>query len=292
MRLSEKHSKPFLLILGFTLIGLLGAVDYLTGFELSLGVFYLLPIAFVAWFVSNRAGLAASVVSALTWFLADKFAGETLSHPLIAGWNAISRLGFFVVVALLLSRLKTLLENEKDSARTDHLTGAANVRSFYEITEVEITRARRYGHPFTVIYMDADNFKAVNDLSGHLIGNALLCRVVDTIKSSLRASDSVARLGGDEFGVLLPETGRESAQIVARKMQEQLVREMQNQGWPVTFSIGVVTCVAPPSTVEELIKLADDSMYEVKRSGKNRIKHEIVGYKSQAQYITSGIVEP
>jgi diguanylate cyclase (GGDEF) domain len=292
MRWSEKHSKPSLLILGFTFIGLLGAVDYLTGFELSLGVFYLLPIALVAWFVSNRAGLVASVVSAITWFLADKLAGETLSHPLIAYWNAISRLCFFVVVALLLTRLKAVLENEKDSARTDHLTGAANVRAFYEITEDEITRARRYGHPFTVIYMDADNFKAVNDRSGHLIGNALLRRVVDTIKSNLRASDSVARLGGDEFGVLLPETGRESAQIVVRKMQEQLVREMQNQGWPVTFSIGVLTCVEPPSTVEELIKLADDSMYEVKSSGKNGIKHEVVGYKSRVQDMRSRIVEP
>jgi GGDEF domain-containing protein len=71
-------------------------------------------------------------------------------------------------------------------------------------------------------------------------------------------------------------------------MQEQLVREMQNQGWPVTFSIGVLTCVEPPSTVEELIKLADDSMYEIKSGGKNGIKHEVVGVKD----ITSRIMEP
>jgi len=279
MRLFEKHSKPFLLLLGFTLIGLLGAVDYVTGYELSVGVFYLIPIALFAWFVSNRAGLVASVVSAITWFLADKLAGEPLSHPLIAYWNAFTRLCFFAVVALLLTRLRAVLENEKDSARTDPLTGAVNVRAFYEITEVEMERARRYRHPFTVIYMDADNFKFVNDRSGHLIGNALLRRVVDTIKSNLRASDSVARLGGDEFGVLLPETGHQSAQIVVRKIQEELVKEMQNQGWPVTFSIGVLTCVAPPSTVEEVVKLADDSMYEVKSSGKNGIKHRVVGDK-------------
>jgi GGDEF domain-containing protein len=83
---------------------------------------------------------------------------------------------------------------------------------------------------------------------------------------------------------LLPETGRESAQIVVRKMQEQLVREMQNHGWPVTFSIGVLTCVEPPSTVEEVIKLADDSMYEVKSSGKIESNTKCRAQESGAKY--------
>lgn len=137
----------------------------------------------------------------------------------------------------------------------------------------EILRARRHGHPFTVIYIDLDNFKTVNDTLGHSVGNTLLRHVVDTLKGTVRATDLVARLGGDEFVILLPETDRDSAKVLVSKLREQLLDAMQSQGWPVTFSVGVLTCISSPANVDELIRAADAIMYEAKKTGKNAIRY-------------------
>lgn len=272
----EKRSKSFILICGFTLILLLGVVDYYTGFEVSFAVFYLPPVALVAWFASKRVAVITSIASAATWQAANQLAGEHFSHPLIPLWNAATRLGFFLVVALLLARLKQSLTRESDLARTDFLTGAANPRAFYELAQMEISRVRRYGHAFSVAYLDADNFKAVNDRLGHHVGSQLLVRVVDVVQQNLRATDVVARIGGDEFAILLPETGAEQAMAVVQKLRERLSAEMRGADWPVTFSVGLLTCADPPHTVDEMIKIADGLMYEVKQAGKDAVRHEVL----------------
>lgn len=271
-----ERSKFFILLSGFALILLLGVIDYSTGFELSFSVFYLLPVALVAWFGSKRSAIITSIVSAVTWQEANRLAGEHFSHPLIPVWNASTRLGFFLVVAILLTKLKESLSHQSELARTDFLTGAANPRAFYEIAQMEINRARRYGRPFSVAYFDADNFKAVNDQLGHHVGSQLLVRVVEVIRQGLRATDVVARIGGDEFAILLPETGEEQGGIVLRKIHDRLSSEMRDSSWAVTFSVGLLTCVDPPHTVDEMIKIADSLMYKVKESGKNAIKHEVL----------------
>jgi len=125
-------------------------------------------------------------------------------------------------------------------------------------------------------YMDIDNFKGVNDRFGHQTGNNLLRLVAHRIKANVREVDTVARLGGDEFAILLTETGSESAQAVFRKLQKDLLEAMQENKWPVTFSMGAVTFMRPPIDVEEMIKKADELMYMAKKSGKNTIKHEVL----------------
>jgi diguanylate cyclase (GGDEF)-like protein len=102
--------------------------------------------------------------------------------------------------------------------------------------------------------------------------------VTETIKRNIRATDLVARMGGDEFAILLPETARDSAHAVSRKIRKLLLDSMEENGWPVTFSIGLVTLVdsAASCTVDDLIRMADDLMYSAKEEGKNRIKHGIV----------------
>jgi diguanylate cyclase (GGDEF)-like protein len=96
---------------------------------------------------------------------------------------------------------------------------------------------------------------------------------VQYTQTSLRKTDIVARLGGDEFAILLPETGQAAAAAFFSRIQKGLLEEMQKDGWPVTFSIGVLTCLEAPRSIDEVIRLADDLMYSVKRDGKNAVTY-------------------
>lgn len=179
------------------------------------------------------------------------------------------------------SQLNLVLQREKEFARTDMLTGLANRRAFYEALQMERARAARYGRPITLAYVDLDNFKRVNDTLGHAVGDELLARVADLLRQTLRASDTVGRLGGDEFALLLPETSAQAAEILLHKLASVLTDAMQTKKWPVTFSIGAAAFLGDPTPVEEMIRTADELMYSVKKSGKNRISVALIGGASQ-----------
>jgi diguanylate cyclase (GGDEF)-like protein len=156
------------------------------------------------------------------------------------------------------------------------LTELLNMRAFYDLAYVEVNRARRFKRPFTVAYMDVDNFKMVNDQFGHETGNILLRLIADTLKANIRAIDLTARLGGDEFVILLGETGSESAHVVFSKLQEQIIDAFDRNRWPVTLSIGAVTYNKPPDTIDDMLRKTDKLMYSAKNSGKNKIIYELV----------------
>ena len=271
----EKLSKPLWLAITCLLIMGLGTLDFLTGYELSFSLFYLLPIALVAWFAGKRFGIAASIISACVWLAADVLSGNQYSHPVIYFWNSAIRFGFFIIVTLLLALLKNTLEHEKSLSRIDRLTGATSADFFYDVLQTEIDRFKRYKHTFTVAYIDLDNFKTVNDRLGHSMGDTVLRTVVQHTLDELRKTDIVARLGGDEFAILLPETDHITAQVVLSKIQQGLLIEMEKSGLPVTFSIGATTFTATPDTANELIKMVDDLMYTVKNNGKNAIQYSV-----------------
>jgi diguanylate cyclase (GGDEF)-like protein len=157
-----------------------------------------------------------------------------------------------------------------------------NSRFFYGLLQIEINRLDRYGRPFTMAYIDIDDFKAVNDRYGHSVGDQVLCRLVESSQKLIRKTDVLARLGGDEFALLLPETNQEAARVAIEKMGRALSMEMERSQWPVTFSIGVLTCTGAPRTADELVKMADEAMYSVKRNLKNGIE-----YSSFAGYPTT-----
>lgn len=274
MRL-ERQSKPLLTASGFAFIGIIGILDFLTGYELAFSLFYLFPILLLTWLTSLRWAIAASFFSAFIWLLADVAAGSNYSSPIIYIWNTLVRLSFFIISTILLSSFRRALEHERELARRDFLTGAINSRNFYEIMQMEIDRFRRYNRPFTLAYIDLDDFKVVNDKFGHSTGDQVLCAVADSVRKNLRKSDVVARLGGDEFALLLLETDQETARVVVSKIQGILQDEMRQNNWPVTFSIGVLTCPTAQYTVDELLGLADGLMYEAKHDGKNGIKYSI-----------------
>jgi len=272
----EKQNKPFWVITGIVLIAGIGIIDFLTGYEMAFSLFYLVPISLVTWFAGRRLGVWASIVSALVWLFADIAAGDTYSLHAIYYWNFSIRLSFFIIVTLLLSALKKAFEREKELAQLDSLTGAFNTRYFSELLKLEINRAQRYSRPFTVAYFDLDNFKTINDRFGHSTGDVVLNTIVKHAKSHLRKVDVIARLGGDEFAFLFPETGQLAAQVIISKIQSGLLDEMSKNNWPVTFSIGVVTCLNNlPQTSDELMKRADDLMYSVKNNGKNGVSYSL-----------------
>ncbi len=219
-------------------------------------------------------GIFMAGVAACSWLITEGIAGAIQEDFLVYYyWDSFTRLGFYVVVAMLLSSLKEKLVRQRELARTDSVTGSANARHFREIMELEIERFHRYEKPFAVIYFDLDHFKVVNDTLGHHVGDEVLVTVVNVTRKVLRASDLVARLGGDEFGVLMPETSEGRAERAMERLQMALLDAMKARDWPVTFSLGCISCVDDSPDAIELLQLVDQLMYRVKNSGKNGRQH-------------------
>lgn len=271
----EQQKPSTKIIILASLIIIVGLFDYFTGYELAFSLFYIIPVAFATWFVNHKVGVFTAITSAVVWFLADIYAGQSYSNQIIYLWNTLIRFAFFFIISLLLSKLQAQIEHEQILARTDSLTGVNNARFFYELANLEIERLERYNHTFTLAYIDLDHFKAVNDQYGHSAGDEALRLVTHTLQKHIRKIDILARLGGDEFALLLPVTSQSEAQAVFAKLQKALLREMQLKNWPITFSVGVLTCHRTPTHLKEIIEITDKLMYEVKKEGRNAIKYAV-----------------
>lgn len=252
-------------------ITFIGYLDYLSGYKLGFSLFYLLPICVIAWVNTRKTGIIFSFYAAIVWVISDIISRGFDFSPFIEAWNGLIRLGFFLIFVFVLQKLKIALEQEKRLSRTDYLTGLSNSQHFFERLSIEIYKSRRYQREFTIAYMDCDNFKQINDQYGHPKGDALLKIIAQTLAGGTRVSDTTARIGGDEFAILLSETGAATSGETIKRLREKLLQKMDENHWPVTFSIGVATFEIAPDTAEKAIKSADELMYVAKRKGKNRI---------------------
>ncbi len=264
----QNNSTLWLMIIG-SLLGL-GVIDYLSGFEISFAFFYVFPVALSSWALGRSAGRWIAVASALVWQASNLLAGEQFSSLWIIFWNTLTRLGFFLVISVLLTEIHTLLRNESILSRTDHLTGILNRRAFYEVAGQELEKLKGSQQPLTIIYVDLDKFKNVNDALGHQVGDRLLKKVAEILTLQLRGMDIVSRVGGDEFAVLLPATDQEASRRVAMRLFRAEHEEMQQEHWPITFSLGILTCSSPPPHVDDLLHLADQLMYAAKNEGRDQ----------------------
>ena len=170
----------------------------------------------------------------------------------------------------------SLHEQVSEQAVTDELTGLANTRAFREAMEKEAARAHRFGHDLSVLMLDIDDFKQVNDTYGHLQGDEILRAVGRILSSESRGVDEPARYGGEEFAVALPETGAEGAVELGERIRARLEAEsipLLDGGGKirVTASLGVATLPADADDVLGVIAAADEALYEAKRAGKNRV---------------------
>jgi len=273
----SKLPQLFLISIGSVMVILVGILSHKAGPQLSLTIFYMIPIAMVTWFLGRSIGFLFSILSALVWLIADLESGAAYLQSDIPYWNGVIRWGSLFILTFVLSELKSTLRQEKEYSRIDFLTGTRNRRYFIELLNMEIHRARRYDRPFTVVCIDLDNFKVANDYFGHTTGDMILRSVARTLQENIRVTDTVARLGGDEFAILLPETGRNVAETILRKVRKINWNIMRMHGWPVTLSIGVVTFTSAPSTVDETLRKADRLMYAAKNNGKDSIRYEVFG---------------
>ena len=179
------------------------------------------------------------------------------------------------------------LENARQMQRihemtiTDDCTKLFNSRHLHSVLESEIYRSSRYGYEFSLVFLDLDRFKNVNDTHGHLIGSKLLAQIGELIKDHLRMIDMAFRYGGDEFVVLLPQTGKPSAMLVAQRLRHLLVEAifLRDEGLnlKVTASFGVACYPVDATTKNELIRLADEAMYMVKNNRRDNIAVANVG---------------
>ena len=269
----ETFRKGWLTVIAVGVVFILGGIDYITGFELSFSFFYLIPVTMIAWAVGRNAGLTFSVLSASVWLISNILSGQSFSNGFIGVWNTLIRFGFYAVVTVLVTELRHALEEERLLANTDPLTGALNRRSFNEAAEKRMIVSEVNRHPYTLVYIDIDNFKTINDKFGHAIGDLVLKTVVDTILKQIRNTDFLARLGGDEFAILLSDIDQKNAQLIVQRLQSALLEKMKINEWASTFSIGVLTVLTMPESADKLVSLTDALMYEVKGREKNAIQY-------------------
>jgi diguanylate cyclase (GGDEF)-like protein len=240
----------------------------------------------VAWLADSTwyglvVALCATLVGPLQELLVrPRLHGSPQPALLVAG--AAAQLLLYLLILWLLAAVRHRLKRSEAQALRDPLTGIANARFFTATAKAELERSSRYRHQLSLIYLDVDDFKAVNDRCGHSKGNRVLRRVVEVISANLRSTDTPARLGGDEFAILMPETGSRAAGQLARRLMQAFAEVAAGEEQPVTCSLGLATFRQAPASVEELIEAADRLMYEAKTTGKNRLCRAVLPLETRA----------
>jgi diguanylate cyclase (GGDEF)-like protein len=230
----------------------------------------------------------------------------TYGETLLGALNIESRndSAFFPQDVLILNTLADLLatalhnafvfQKLQQQSITDGLTGIKTRRFFWESLSAEWKRASRSGRPFSVVLIDLDKFKEVNDTMGHFEGDLVLARVGRLLEQKSRQSNVVARYGGDEFIILMPETGPEQAEVLAERLRQWITSDAMLSEHHITGSFGVASFPAHGFSIEDIIRVADAGMYVSKRSGGNRVSAaqefaEGEQFSSQRQQISTYI---
>ncbi|HEX8161563.1 MAG TPA: diguanylate cyclase [Pyrinomonadaceae bacterium] len=178
---------------------------------------------------------------------------------------------------LLLARARTLLDFKnyldtcEEAAFTDHLTGLANRRRFERQLEREVSRTRRFSHPFCLLLLDIDLFKKVNDTYGHDVGDDAIRRLGNALQAGTRGIDTAARVGGEEFGVILTETDFAHGLEVAERLRASIAEMAVPVAGRITVSVGLAEFNAGLRDARELFNAADAALYEAKRQGRDRV---------------------
>lgn len=283
-RLKRGHLGGIAVLAWFEVIGhavlAVRVLGWDSGFQYFLPV--LLPLTFVNAYRRLSIKLLMAILLCLVFVGLDAWM-RTVA-PLVAvsvGTLSVLRYANIVGSLMLLGFLSNFYmstvsqaeEQLRAMAATDMLTGLSNRRRILEIAEYELSRNRRAGNSMSVILCDIDHFKRVNDSFGHETGDRVLVEIAAALRKEIRAQDSIARWGGEEFLVLLPDTGLETAAIIADRLRLAVAAtrvELPNQQLAVTMTFGVSEWLRDEPTIDLSIARADKALYQGKRSGRNR----------------------
>ena len=197
-----------------------------------------------------------------------------LDVSILALRNEAGEVTHFVAIERDVTEQKELEHKLETLSRTDPLTGLLNRRSLEEYLAKEYSRFTRHAVKFSLLLLDIDHFKSINDQHGHTVGDRVLKMLAESCSDSLRKHDIVARYGGEEFCVVLPYTRCETAAILAEKLRTRIANQTLKVGAEditVTASIGVSEIKAADKTPDDILERADAALYEAKQSGRNRV---------------------
>lgn len=271
----ERRRPPLIGFFSVVLIGATCAGVFITNNVVDIKAFLIIPVLLSSWYGSKKSGAFMSVLACLSFVSATLSLGLNPHEMRSILFDTAILFLVLLIVATIVTDFRKVHRLEVTAAETDFLTGACSSRKFYAELANEILRSKRYGHIFSIAYLDVDNFKMINDKLGHTAGDKLLIEVSRCLRTTLRETDIISRIGGDEFACILPESEQEQVISALKKAEIALKAAMKKYSWNVSFSVGVVTFRNLPDDVNEAVKIADNLMYEVKRDKKNDIAYRV-----------------
>jgi diguanylate cyclase (GGDEF)-like protein len=237
-------------------------------------ILYLWIVLYAFYCLSLRGALfqVAVIGGAYGWLLAQQpsLPADQATTQWLVTMTTLTVAG--LIIATVRANLYSLVDELSERARHDNLTGLLNRSAFDERYASETSRASRDGMPFSVLAVDVDGFKALNDSMGHARGDEVLRKVAGALSERTRGHDAVARIGGDEFAVLLSGASETAAREVAEDMREAVAANLARDGAGVTVSVGVAGGGIPAPSFDQLFREADAAMYSGKREGGNRVR--------------------
>jgi len=248
-------------------------LDAVTGDSPSFTAFYALPVLLAAW----GAGVPGGIAMALIAGAAVVAMGFVLGHPYPTTFpfvfDTISETGLLVVIGVLTAALRTATDRARATTRTDVVTSIMNRLGFSERLSIELDRHQRYRRPFTLVLVHCDG---LGDLAA-LDAERPVRMIGRTLGASVRRTDAVGRIEDDVFAIVLPETGRDNALLVAQMLRDKLDIDMRREGRAMSFGLGLVTFMEPPETADSALATAERVLGEARQAGKNRVRELVIG---------------
>lgn len=257
---------------GATLIALF-LIRASSGAEFAFASLALLPVIWSAWVSGRAGGWVMALLATATWIAGDLASDREFSSAWVPWLNGLVHAVMYLLVATLAAELQGLLQREHDRATRDELTGLLNRRHFLDAGQLEVARAIRHERPLTVLFLDLDHFKQLNDSQGHHSGDEALKVVAQALVRSVRSSDLVARLGGDEFAAMLVEVDQEGSSQAVRRLAETANAALS--AYPsLSVSVGAARFAYPTPPLADMLRASDLLMYRAKQAGRGSLSVE------------------